>query len=78
MNVIKLNTKTKGKELWVNSNSIKLLSKTRDLQKDTWDITIDCGMSGQSEEYDTEEERDQRFEELFAKWSGKAYLKEVK
>jgi hypothetical protein len=78
MNVIKVKTIHKNKELWINLDSVKLLYKTRDLSKDTWDVCYDCGFSWHSEEYESEEERDVRFEEVFAKWSGKYYLKEAK
>lgn len=78
MNVIKLKTKTKNSEKWLNLDTVSIISKDRDLSNDSWDVSFSFDMSGRSEEYDTEVERDARFEEVFAKWSGKTYLKEVK
>lgn len=78
MNVIKLKTKKKNFEMWINLAHVTRLFRDRDLSRDTWDVHIEFGMPDYTEEYDTEKERDERFEDLFLKWSGKAYLKEVK
>jgi hypothetical protein len=78
MSVIKIKTKLKNAERWANLNNVNIISKSRDLSTDSWDVTFEFGIAGHNEEYDTEAERDARFEEVFAKWSGKTYLKEVK
>lgn len=78
MSVIKLKTRQKNCESWLNLDKVFLIQRSRDLTRDSWDVSYHFDMSGRTEEYDTEAERDARFEEVFAKWSGKIYLKEVK